>query len=676
MTQTIHKTWVTRRKGLNADVKILPTSYGNKYCQIRGNAQLSEEELWAQSPDATGAQIVLDKLVVVDVDKAFNAEVRLNTYAVRSLRGIHIYYRLPDGLEVESGNSTTISGVEIKAPGSRVTVADTLVGDRRYDELTSWDTLRELTEDDIRYWGISMINTTPEKIEKKPQLRAVQKDAAAAEEQEKIEEGARNRFLFNRVIKPLAWSIVRDEDIIEFADKFSKTNFDKPLALHEIEASVRGVDRPYPAKKLVGKLIAPESCNSLTIKAALRREGVMFRYDKVAGRPEYKYPNDKTWSILEQNDNGKLSLDLKETYLISVYKTHEEKNKAGDKVTLKRMSNPSHLSFHKDTWKEIIEQQVATNSVVPFFDDYLSKLEPWDGTKRLNSLLSRFFTLDEPSQKLAEWIIPAMFRAVVLRNTKDDSYKFDMMPIFIGYNGIGKSTIIRQSVPQDRPEWINDSIQFDCHHKEFMEQTMQAIFVEYQECKGIKKAPLGNIKATLSGQDDMHRIPYKQYAEKFSRRCVLFGTSNEIDVLPSDPDGHRRFVVLNITSTQNKTDEIRAYMQENRDQLWAEAINLSNEDDHKWTELPVEMQDVRVKQARKHSDDFDIENALDIWLEHNFKGEEQIIELSVMTNNLGLDGDRKAEKTKVSKVLKARNYEVATKYVKALGRPARSVIIK
>lgn len=665
---TIRKTWMRRRNDLSSNLKILPTEYGNKHCSIKGHPDMQEDDLWRKAGAATGAQICLDGLVVVDIDKRIG-EVTLDTYAVRSLSGLHLYFRLPDGMAIESKVSTTIDGVEIKAPGSCITVADSYVSGHTYTELTSWDKLRELTPEDIEYWGITEMNAVPQQKDNTPELRVVNREATQLED-----EKGRNEFLFKKVVKPLCWSIICEEDIVEFADQFNKMKWNPPLPRHEIEAMVKGADRPYPSKKLTAKLISPESINTQTVKAALRRVGVRFRYDSVAGRPEIKRPEDKAWHVLDQNESGGLHLDLKEGFMVSYWKKHETKDEHGNKKFYYRMSDPYHLPLQKDDWKLIIEQQTKDNQVIPFREDYLNKLPEWDGKERLKGLLSKFFILDNDGAKLAQWIIPAVFRAAVLRNTREESYKFDMMPILIGAQGIGKSTIIKMATPSLRPEWYNDSIQFDIHHTKFMEQTMQAIFVEYAEMRGIKTTGLENIKATLSAEADMHRVPYKQYAEKFSRRCMLFGTSNDNQVLPSDYDGHRRFVVISIIGKENKTDLIREYMAENRDQLWAEAKILAAEDDHKWSELPQEMQDVRKILARRASEDADIEEAFDVWLkeekfkEYTLKDDVYLVPCEQLTRQLGFDGDKKYMKDKVGKVMRGRGYRTGTKWLNGRGQ--------
>ena len=151
ITHPIMKTWQDR----NGYSKIIPAQYGNKHCSIKGHPEIEQDQLWRQAPDATGAQIILDDICIVDIDTQLE-KVTVDTYAVKSLRGIHLYFRVPEGQTVQSADSTTISGVEIKGHGSKITVAGSFVNNCCYAELNDWSTLRSLTAHDIEHWGITM----------------------------------------------------------------------------------------------------------------------------------------------------------------------------------------------------------------------------------------------------------------------------------------------------------------------------------------------------------------------------------------------------------------------------------------------------------------------------------------------------------------------------------------
>ena len=54
------------------------------------------------------------------------------------------------------------------------------------------------------------------------------------------------------------------------------------------------------------------------------------------------------------------------------------------------------------------------------------------------------------------------------------------------------------------------------------------------------------IKSFLSRQKDTYKVPYDKFPADRPRQCVFAGTSNNLDFLPHDRSGNRRFLPIRI----------------------------------------------------------------------------------------------------------------------------------
>ena len=89
---------------------------------------------------------------------------------------------------------------------------------------------------------------------------------------------------------------------------------------------------------------------------------------------------------------------------------------------------------------------------------------------------------------------------------------------------------------------------------------------------GSTRAELESLKAFLSRTNDGSvRLTYRRDPGRLLRRCVIVGTSNDPRCLPNDPSGNRRFVPVPVVA--GTTEKIREFLDEHRDQMWAEAVH-------------------------------------------------------------------------------------------------------
>lgn len=194
--------------------------------------------------------------------------------------------------------------------------------------------------------------------------------------------------------------------------------------------------------------------------------------------------------------------------------------------------------------------------------NYLEGLA-WDGKKRLETLLQDYLGAED-NIYVREVMLISLTAAVA--RAIDGGVKYDYMPIFTGPQGIGKSTFLAKL----GKEWFSDSLQgFD--GKEASEMIQGTWINELGELTHFSKSETNTIKQFLSKTHDIYRKAYGRVTEKYPRRCVFFGTSNDSEFL-RDKTGNRRFWPVEVGILKPKK-RIFGDLDNEVDQIWAEAYH-------------------------------------------------------------------------------------------------------
>jgi putative DNA primase/helicase len=203
---------------------------------------------------------------------------------------------------------------------------------------------------------------------------------------------------------------------------------------------------------------------------------------------------------------------------------------------------------------------VSSHNAINDVKEYLKGLK-WDGIKRLDTLLSIYLGAEDNAYTQAvmrKSLCAAVARAVM------GSTKYDYMPIFTGPQGIGKSTFLSIL----GKEWFSDSLT-TFEGKEAAELIQGTWINEVGELTAMTKQETNSVKQFLSKTDDIYRAAYGRTTNKYPRRCVFFGTSNEEEFL-KDVTGNRRFWPIDVGVHPAKKS-IWAELPKEVDQIWAEA---------------------------------------------------------------------------------------------------------
>ena len=270
----------------------------------------------------------------------------------------------------------------------------------------------------------------------------------------------------------------------------------------------------------------------------------------------------------------------------------------------------------------------ADKNVVNSVWDYLRELK-WDGVKRIDTLLHDYLGAEQ-SIYTAE-VMKSFLTAAVAR-AKDGGIKYDYMPIFVGAQGIGKSTFLSNL----GKNWFSDSLS-SFEGKEGAEQLKDSWILEVGELAAMSKFETSAIKQFLSKKEDIYRPAYGRRVEVFPRRCVFAGTSNESEFL-RDTTGNRRFLAVDVgvvKATKSVWDDMPGEV----DQIWAEAVEC-----YKFgasLRLSKEADNAAREQQESHMETSPYEGAVQVYLDKPIP--DNWYDLSLAEKRQYLNGNLKAE---------------------------------
>lgn len=199
---------------------------------------------------------------------------------------------------------------------------------------------------------------------------------------------------------------------------------------------------------------------------------------------------------------------------------------------------------------------------VNLVQQYLNALPAWDGVQRLDRLFIDY--LGAADNAYIRAVARKSLCAAVAR-AMQPGVKYDTMPILVGAQGIGKSTLLRLL----GADWFNDSLN-TFEGKEACEMIQGSWLVELQELNGLNKSEENAVKQFLSKTDDIYREPYGRRTGRYPRRCVFFGTTNDDEFL-RDKTGARRFLPVDCM-IRKPTKSVFRDLPNEVSQIWAEAL--------------------------------------------------------------------------------------------------------
>ena len=151
--------------------------------------------------------------------------------------------------------------------------------------------------------------------------------------------------------------------------------------------------------------------------------------------------------------------------------------------------------------------------------------QEWDGVERAESIF-----IDTVGAEDSAYVRQVTRKTLLgaVKRLYEAGCKFDYMPVLVGGQGIGKSTIIEKLAVKQA--WYNGSLT-DFKGKEAGEQLQAGWIFEIGELAAMSKSGIEEVKNFITNPSDKFRPPYGAMVEEYPRKNVFFGTTNKMDYL-------------------------------------------------------------------------------------------------------------------------------------------------
>jgi len=200
----------------------------------------------------------------------------------------------------------------------------------------------------------------------------------------------------------------------------------------------------------------------------------------------------------------------------------------------------------------------------------------WDGIPRCEQLFSKYFGADETAYVTA---CSLYFTSAMAGRLMEGSVKADMIPILSGEQGMGKTSAIEALCPEIMNRFTYTEINLSDIGKPDSIRGMKGKLIgELAELSGMNKKDIEAVKAWATRRVDSYTEKFEKYSQDCPRRIVFIGTTNSTEFL-KDTTGNRRWLPITIASPC-LVDDLR----EDRDQIWAEAVQLFKTQGILWSE--------------------------------------------------------------------------------------------
>jgi predicted P-loop ATPase len=193
-----------------------------------------------------------------------------------------------------------------------------------------------------------------------------------------------------------------------------------------------------------------------------------------------------------------------------------------------------------------------------------------------------------------------------VKRTFEAGCKFETALVIYGKQGALKSTFWRVL----GGDWFDDTVQgFDRDEKQKLHQYWIEEFGEIEKVSN--KHDVSQIKAFLSNQNDVFRVPFGRSSRAYPRKFIIVGSTNKPDIL-QDSTGDRRFWIIDIYHNEQAIDIDK--VREERDQLWAAAYAFYKKGESVF--LPREEDAVRDELNKQYRADDAWEEPVTNYVEH------------------------------------------------------------
>ena len=227
----------------------------------------------------------------------------------------------------------------------------------------------------------------------------------------------------------------------------------------------------------------------------------------------------------------------------------------------------------------------------------LIEIEKWDGKERIDNFLKDILKCDCSSEDLNDYYreVSRMIFYGGIARLYTPGVKFDYMPILIGEQGVGKSTII---------DWLALNTQYykevtTIDGKDGIECLEGGWICEFSELLAMtRQKDVQSMKAFVTRTADKYRKPYDKYVSTIPRSCIFIGTTNDSEFL-TDTTGNRRYLPVDVRVKKGKLFENEEYIKNYILECWREALYKMNEKKDFYLSIPHKYQDI-IEDMQEH----------------------------------------------------------------------------
>lgn len=299
--------------------------------------------------------------------------------------------------------------------------------------------------------------------------------------------------------------------------------------------------------------------------------------------------------------------------------------------------------------------------------DWLDTCE-WDGVPRIETFWTDYFGVPDDERGYVRAVALYTWTALAGR-VLHPGMQADMVPILTGDQGLGKSRGVAAIAPNE--EFVT-SISFNEPEIERARKMRGRLVIELAELQGLRSREREEILAWVTRSSEHWTPKFMEMSVTYSRRAVLFGTTNARDFL-DDPTGERRWLPLDTGRAPGFRGVDVEALVANRKQLWAEGRARFEKDGLLWKDAE---RLARGEHARFKADD-SWASAIAEWLDAPNMAEKRPRErdyltvLAVAQGALGIPARllKPVDQRRIGKVLVDEGYRNVAKRIE--GKPVK-----